>query len=90
MHDNCARAIRMRDDRHDRHASGERKGQRENQSYLFHGHVPFSPAQCTLPEPARNSVIGITFWSFLGFRLCQASEGKLLHKQKAYRNKKLS
>jgi hypothetical protein len=42
----------MRNDRHDRHASGECEGQRENQGYLFHGRDP-SPVMVRLPGSAK-------------------------------------
>jgi hypothetical protein len=49
MRNNCPSAVRhcqihVRNDRHDRDASGDGEGKRENYSYPFHDRVPFSPA----------------------------------------------
>jgi superfamily I DNA/RNA helicase len=59
------RLIRVSNDCHDRHASGEREGQDEDYSYLLHALVPFSPT--SLPEPARN--IGDSHHVLEGFQL---------------------
>jgi hypothetical protein len=89
MRNNCPSAIRhclirVRNDRHDRHATGERESQRENYSYLFHDRVPFSPASPTLPKPARNSVIAITFRRF--FRGCSERLGLDFFKKEGRRS----
>jgi hypothetical protein len=69
IHHDCTSAIRhrlvrVRYERHDRHASGKGESKRENSCYLFHGRVPFSPASVILSEPVRNSVTAVTFWRF--------------------------
>ena len=60
----CGSLIRMRSDRHDRHASGEGESQREHYRYLLHDRAPSSVC-LTCQNQQAASVTAITFWSFL-------------------------